>query len=274
MKNLLARVLLLSLVALAMPEGADAQTAHRSTRPDETPFVFAGIKYGASIDEATKRFGRPARSESVAASEKLYWASDQFAVSFNKKTQRINGFTISGPAGVEAVRRVADEPLLWFLTGTQQELIQLLGKPTRIWYENRRMSWDVEVDPKVQASIFFECLDGASRPCSELSVHWSGTAIWDPDDGVDALGLRLAPICAFTTNGTKIIARQLPTGVTASNDKWEMELYENAESGSWTLIGKSTATRVPPGGRYCMLARGDRARSYVDTKWYGALFKR
>lgn len=272
--NLLAHALLLCAVALAIPQDAAAQAPHRSTKPDETPFVFAGIKYGTSIDEALKRLGRPARSESIAASEKLYWANDQLAVTFNKKTRRINAFTIRGPAGVEAVRRVHDEPLLWFLTATQEEVIQLLGKPTRIWYDNRRMSWDVEVDEKIQASIFFECLEGRSRPCSELSVHWSGRAIWDPDDGVDALGIRLTPICAFTTNGTKIIARQLPTGITASNDKWEMEVYENAESGSWTLIGKSTGTEVPPGGRYCMLAQGDRARGYRDSKWYAALFKR
>jgi len=273
MKKLLAGVLLVSLAGLAMPRYADAQSAHRSTKPDETPFVFAGIKYGASIEEAVKRFGQPIRSEAVVAAERLHWASDQLAVSFNKKTQRISGFRVTGPAGVEAVRRVDDEPLLWLFTATQEELIQQLGKPTKIWYDNRRMSWDVEVDPKVQASIFFECLNGPSRPCSELSVHWSGSAIWDPDDGVDALGLRLSPICAFTTNATKIVAQQLPTGITASNDKWEMELYENAESGSWTLIGKSTATRAPPGGRYCSLAQG-RARSYVDTKWYGAWFKR
>lgn len=274
MKNLLVVVLLPFVAALAMPASAVAQSVQRSTKPDETPFVFAGIKYSAPIDEALRRFGRPTRSESVVASDKLYWANDQLVVSFNKKTRRISGFTIRGPAGVDAVRRANDEPLLWLFTATQDELIKTLGKPGKIWYDNRRMSWDVEVDSKIQASIFFECLDGPSRPCSEMSVHWSGTAIWDPDDGVDALGVRVAPICAFTTNGTKIMARQLPTGITASNGQWEMELYENSETGSWTLIGKSTATRAPAGGRYCFLAQGSVARSYLDAKWYQAWFKR
>ncbi len=274
MRNLLASVLLVSFVGLSIAERAEAQAVHRSSKPDETPFVFAGIKYGASIDEAIKLFGRPARSEAVVASERLYWSNDQLAVTFNRKTQRISGFQISGSAGVDAVRRANDEPLLWLFTATQEELIQSLGKPSNIWYENRRMSWDVEVDRKIQASIFFECLDGPSRRCSEMRVYWTGTAIWDPDDGVDALGIRVSPICAFTTNGTRIMAKQLPTGIVASNDKWEMELYENAESGSWTLIGKSTAARPPPGGKYCLLAQGSEMRSYVGTKWYEAFFKR
>lgn len=274
MKQMLAG-LLVSLVAITTPEGAAAQPLPTSVvAPDDMPFVFAGIRYGAAIEEAVKRFGKPARSESVGASEKVFWANDQLEVSFNKETRLINSFTITGPLGESAVRRIDNEPLLWLLTLSQNELVRQLGKPAKLFDENRRMSWDHEVNPKIGASIFFECLNGSAKPCTQMSVYWTGTAIWDPNDGVDALGLRTNPICARTANATKILAQRLPTGVTASTEQWELELYENSQTGGWTLIGKSKADRAPSGGRYCSLANGDRARSYADSNWYRVYFKR
>ncbi len=274
MHKTLAGLMAAAVIAIAPQGRVTAQDLKVGAAPNDLPFVFAGIRYGASIEDAMKRFGQPTRIESVGASEKLFWANDQLEVSFNKKTRLISSFTVNGPLGVSAVKRVDNEPLLWLLTLSQHELTRQLGKPAKIWYEDRRMSWNYEIDSKISAAVFFECLNGSAKPCSQLSVYWTGTAIWDPDDGVDASGLRVNPICARTTSATKILAKQLPTGVTASTENWEMELYENSENGSWTLIGKSKAERAPTSGRYCSLAKGDQARSYADSKWYRAYFKR
>lgn len=112
------------------------------------PFVFAGIRYGVLIDDALKRFGQPARSEDFVASEKFFWANGQLEMSFRKETRLINGFTVTGSDGVSAVRRVDNEPLLWLLTPSQLEVIRQLGEATEIWYDNCRMSWDYEINPK------------------------------------------------------------------------------------------------------------------------------
>lgn len=274
MNKTLASILLMALVATGNPEGAAAEPPNGGAAPDDMPFVFAGIRYGAAIEEAVKRFGKPTRSESVGASEKLFWANDQLEIAFRKTTRLISSITVTGPSGVSAVRLVDNEPILWLLALSQNELIRQLGKPAKIFDQNRRVSWDYEINPKVGASIFFECLNGSAKPCTQMTIQWSGRAIWDPDDGVDALGLRVSPICARTTNAIRILGEKVPTGVTASSEKWELELYENSTSGGWSLIGKSKAEQAPPGGRYCTLASGDRAQSYAETRWYRSYFAR
>lgn len=274
MNKTLASILAAALITVATPNRVAAQLTKDGAVPNDVPFVFAGIRYGASIDDALARFGQPIRGESVGASEKRFWANDQLEVSFNNKTRLISSFTVTGPLGVNAVKRVGNNPLLGLMALSQNELIGQLGKPAKIWYENRRMSWDYEIDTRISASIFFECLNGSAKPCTQLSVYWSGMAISDPDDGVNTLGIRVNPICGHTTNSLKILLKQLPTGVTASTEEWELELYESSENGGWTLIGKSKAERAPSGGRYCRLAKGDRARGYADLKWYQAYFKR
>jgi len=273
MNKTLAASLLAALAALATPGHVAAQLTKDAAGSDDVPFVFAGIRYGASIDDALKRFGQPARSEDFGASEKYFWAKGQLEVSFNKKTRLINGFTVTGSEGVSAVRRVDNEPLLRLLSPSQREVIRQLGEPTKIWYDNRRMSWDYEINRRVSASVFFECLHGDTKPCTQLSVHWSGTAIWDPNDGVDALGLRTSPICDYSFRIIKslsIMLEQEPTGIKASNDKWDMEVYVS-QTGNWALVGKSKDPNANS-RHLCQLAKGQSTTPYVQQVWYQSYF--
>ncbi len=273
MKTRLMLLLSALLAAGAVPHGSAAQPGQDAEAPDYLPYAFAGIRYGARIEEAIKRFGPPLRSESVAASEQLSWADGQLIISFNKKTRRINSFATNGPLGVSAVEQAQAEPLLSLLTLGKAELARQLGSPTQSSHDQRRMSWDYAINPKIKATLAFHCPNNPEQPCTELDLHWTGTAIWDPDDGVDTQGLRTHPICAWTTNAVKILAKRLPTGIRASTEQWDLEVYENTETGGWTLIGKSKATQAPEGGRYCTLASGDQPRGYVGTPWHKAYFK-
>lgn len=277
MKSKLALLMTALLVANATPEDAVAQRLEGAAVPKGTPFTFADFRYGASIDEAVKRFGNPARSDSVNEIEEFFWANDQLKVSFQKRSRLISSFTVAGPIGVNAVRRVHDEPLLRLLTASQDEVVRQLGKPDNVWYENRRMSWDFKISRWVDASLFFECLNGPTKPCAQLSVYWSGTAIQDPNDDDRALGLDgilKNPTCDYAFRigkALEVMKGELPTGIKASTDQWDMEIYANSKGGSWTLVGKSK----DPGARsthVCRLARSTNA-PYNNEKWFRTYFK-
>ena len=85
-----------------------------------------------------------------------------------------------------------------------------------------------------------------------------------------ATDLYKQPICDFKfriVKGLSIIAGQEPSGIGASNNDWDMEIYLNKERGDWTLVGKSKATDASP-NKVCMLAKGLSTAPYATQKWY------
>lgn len=244
---------------------------------DKPPYVFAGLRYGASYQDAIRLFGKPERIESSGASTELFWSSGKFEVSYRKDTGFINGFTIVGQEGVAFVRsRAPKEGTLKLLDLPAAKVADVMGKPTKIWYHDTRMDWQYEIDLHTQGSIFLECTRGAEQTCDQMTVHWSGRTTWDPNDGVDTWGLRTNPIC-----GTANAERNANTrsGLVLSSEKaqtpvWELELFTNAATRNWVLAGKyrdtSVWTATPSSWELCELARGD--GDYRTQKWYGAYF--
>ncbi len=90
----------------------------------------------------------------------------------------------------------------------------------------------------------------------------------------DSTGLYKEPVCEMghrVKNLLVNIARQTPTGLTASNDKWDMEIYNNPETNSWTLVGKSKAPEAAHSSKLCRLASGLQT-PYAKEKWYAQDF--
>lgn len=82
------------------------------------------------------------------------------------------------------------------------------------------------------------------------------------------------PLCRAQTNtirALKIISGQEPTGIKASNDKWDMEIYQNKERGDWTLVGRSKNPEIPQ-FMLCQLVKHTSNVSYTTQKWYGEHF--
>jgi len=95
---------------------------------------------------------------------------------------------------------------------------------------------------------------------------------WDRER--DANGLYKEPACDFAFRVKSALtnfSKQAPTGIKASNDKWEMEIYSNAETQSWTLVGKSKAPDASP-NKLCRLAGGPGTNPYASEKWYAMDF--
>ena len=67
------------------------------------------------------------------------------------------------------------------------------------------------------------------------------------------------------------ISGEEPTGIKASNSKWDMEIYANVKDRSWTLVGKSKDPSAPP-NELCKLASSI-DKPYAQEKWYAAYFK-
>jgi len=89
----------------------------------------------------------------------------------------------------------------------------------------------------------------------------------------DANGLYKEPVCDFgfrVKSALINIAKQTPTGIKASNDKWEMEIYNNPETNSWTLVGKSKAPDASA-NKLCRLASAQQS-PYAIEKWYAMDF--
>lgn len=93
----------------------------------------------------------------------------------------------------------------------------------------------------------------------------------EPEYGED--GMYKQPICDYSFRITKPLAtmlKEVPTGLKASNDKWDMEIYANTQTGTWTLVGKSK----DPAARstqLCTLASSI-DRPYNKEKWFVAYF--
>ncbi|MNG36589.1 hypothetical protein D3C84_1236660 [compost metagenome] len=64
---------------------------------------------------------------------------------------------------------------------------------------------------------------------------------------------------------------ELPSGKKASNDKWDMEIYENKAAGLWSLLSRNKN----PASEYeesCILKSGYDT-SYTQEKWYKKYFQ-
>lgn len=91
----------------------------------------------------------------------------------------------------------------------------------------------------------------------------------------DAEGFLKKPVCGFHKSIIKTLAvfsKETPTGIKASNNKWDMEIYTNTETGTWTLVGKSK----DPGAKkfqLCHIALGVSSQPYTQQKWYDLYFK-
>lgn len=59
-----------------------------------------------------------------------------------------------------------------------------------------------------------------------------------------------------------------PTGVKGSNDKFDMEIYENPNTGRWKLIGISKDDKIARKGDVCQLTWGARENAYTNTSWF------
>lgn len=86
---------------------------------------------------------------------------------------------------------------------------------------------------------------------------------------VDANGIYKEPICDYAFRITKSLTtmvEELPTGLKASTDKWDMEIYANAKTGTWTLVGKSK----DPSARSTHLCRlaSSIEKTYTKEKWF------
>ncbi|MCP5272039.1 MAG: sel1 repeat family protein [Burkholderiaceae bacterium] len=246
--------------------GKAMTTTERNRNLDNAPWVFAGLRYGSPHQEAIKLFGKPERIDDSTASTKLFWANGQFAVGYRTDNGLIDGFNIAGPGGVQFVAaRAPGEPLLRLMPLSQEEIIRVLGKPSQIWYDDKHMDWDYRIDNRTEGSIFFKCVEGMNAACAQLHVHWSGPAVFDPNDGVDAHGLRVSPFCSATYDVTLKTLKQDPTGGKATNSRWELEIYANAKSGSWTVLGRSS-DKTYPAYVECVLAKG--TGDYRAEVWY------
>jgi len=91
----------------------------------------------------------------------------------------------------------------------------------------------------------------------------------------DGDGLYKEPICDYEFRIQKSLSIMLgekPSGVTATSNAWEMEIYSNPQDGSWTLVGKSTIPTTSSIKKLCQLAKGLPDRPYVQEVWYRKYF--
>lgn len=88
-----------------------------------------------------------------------------------------------------------------------------------------------------------------------------------------ASGLFKEPDCrmGYSIKGDLKMLKQDPTGHKASNSKWDMEIYSNAQTNGWTLVGKSKAPEAASSSKLCRLASG-RQTPYEKEKWYAQDF--
>lgn len=106
----------------------------------------------------------------------------------------------------------------------------------------------------------------------------AGTAIADYDiltREQSAEGLFKEPTCDYEVRIKRSLSTLLgeqPTGIKASNSKWDMELYANPTDRNWTLVGKSREPTTSSIKRLCQLARGLPSRPYMQEVWYRKYF--
>ncbi len=63
----------------------------------------------------------------------------------------------------------------------------------------------------------------------------------------------------------------LPSGIKGASAKWDLEIYTNAKTGAWVLLGKSKDPKVAPSDELCQLAFG--LKPYTQTSWYQESFQ-
>lgn len=93
---------------------------------------------------------------------------------------------------------------------------------------------------------------------------------------VDDIGFLKEPACSFHENIKKyleILSSQTPSGIKASNDKWDMEIYSNPEENTWTLVGKSRAPGAKNKVQLCYIAQDAANEPYTEQKWYKLYFE-
>lgn len=91
----------------------------------------------------------------------------------------------------------------------------------------------------------------------------------------DQIGLYRQPVCDVGYRVKSLlttIAKQAPTGIKARSDRWEMEIFQNPETLSWTLVGKSLALEDAHSSKLCRIA-GAIGSTYSNEKWYQLYFK-
>lgn len=91
---------------------------------------------------------------------------------------------------------------------------------------------------------------------------------------LDEEGLFKEPICSTRSGilrGMTIFLQEESTGLKASNDKWDMEIYADKDNQSWSLVGKSKA---PGTASYhlCKIANGVRT-PYTEQPWFKKYFQ-
>ncbi|MNE46541.1 hypothetical protein D3C80_1408840 [compost metagenome] len=107
----------------------------------------------------------------------------------------------------------------------------------------------------------------------------AGTAIADYDiltREQSAEGLFKEPICDYDfriKKGLSTLLGEQPTGITASNSKWDMELYANPTRGNWTLVGKSKEPTTSSIKKLCTLASGLSDNPYTQEVWFRKYFQ-
>lgn len=92
---------------------------------------------------------------------------------------------------------------------------------------------------------------------------------------LDAEGFYKEPVCghhALIKQSLSIMVGEEPTGIKASNAKWDMEIYLNKKDGSWTLLGKSKDGSVPS-YKVCSLA-SSLDSPFDQQKWYTTYFSK
>ncbi|MNG22584.1 hypothetical protein D3C76_1562240 [compost metagenome] len=100
-----------------------------------------------------------------------------------------------------------------------------------------------------------------------LGISTSAIALPKDEDG-----FYISPTCdeLRIIQGSLKLQNLVSTGLTSSNDKWDMELYQS-EAGKWSLLGKSKA----PPSKYeaaCILEVG--ASDFKAKRWYELYFEK
>lgn len=57
-----------------------------------------------------------------------------------------------------------------------------------------------------------------------------------------------------------------PSGIKASTEKWDMEIYKQADTDRWRLMARSKDPKIARPNQICQLAWGRSA--YTETSWY------
>lgn len=101
-----------------------------------------------------------------------------------------------------------------------------------------------------------------------VSTIFAINALVNPAHSAPTEEIRDKPTCDldFLVIDTLKDSSFLPTGIKASSDKWEMEIYTNSKTGRWRLMGVSKDPKIAPPDEVCQLAWG--GTPYTQTSWY------